>query len=75
MRLGWQFLIPLSIVNVMGIGLALALHRHWGMSPWISFPITTVLTLLVAGLLGWEEEKQEKEHPFVGGTEEKLEDA
>jgi hypothetical protein len=29
----------------------------------------------VAGLLGWEEEKQEKEHPFVGGTEEKLEDA
>src|ERR1700688_672304 len=30
MRLGWQFLIPLSIVNVMGIGVALVLHRHWG---------------------------------------------
>ncbi len=30
MRLGWQFLIPLSIVNVMGIGIALVLHRHWG---------------------------------------------
>ena len=30
MRLGWQFLIPLSIVNVMGIGLALVLHRQWG---------------------------------------------
>ena len=34
MRLGWQFLIPLSIVNVMGIGLALALHRQLGWSAW-----------------------------------------
>ncbi|HXC31102.1 MAG TPA: complex I subunit 1 family protein [Verrucomicrobiae bacterium] len=75
MRLGWQFLIPLSIVNVMGIGLALAVHRQWGWSAWITFPITTVLTLLVAGFLGWEEEKQEDKHPFVGGTEEKLKDA
>ena len=32
MRLGWQFLIPLSIVNVMGIGVALVLHRQWGWS-------------------------------------------
>ena len=30
MRLGWQFLIPLSIVNVMGIGVALVLHRQLG---------------------------------------------
>ena len=46
MRLGWQFLIPLSIVNVMGIGVALVLHRHWGWSHWTAFPLTTVLTLL-----------------------------
>jgi NADH-quinone oxidoreductase subunit H len=32
MRLGWQFLIPVSIVNVMGIASALALNRTlaWG---------------------------------------------
>ena len=48
MRLGWQFLIPLSIVNVMGIGLALVLHRHWGWSHWTAFPLTTILTILVA---------------------------
>src|SRR6202047_3594952 len=28
MRLGWQFLVPLSIVNVAGIGIGLTLHRE-----------------------------------------------
>src|ERR1700724_2537177 len=50
MRLGWQFLIPLSIVNVMGIGLALVLHRHWGWSHLAAFALTTVLTV---GAAGW----------------------
>jgi NADH-quinone oxidoreductase subunit H len=68
MRLGWQFLIPLSIVNVMGIGLALVLHRQWGWSHWTAFPLTTILTLAVAGWLGWAGEKTEKEHPIVGET-------
>ena len=66
MRLGWQFLIPLSIVNVMGIGLALVLHRQWGWSHWTAFPLTTILTLAVAGWLGWAGEKKDKEHVFVG---------
>jgi NADH-quinone oxidoreductase subunit H len=66
MRLGWQFLIPLSIVNVMGIGLALVLHRQWGWSHWTAFPLTTILTLAVAGWLGWAGEKTDKEHVFVG---------
>lgn len=68
MRLGWQFLIPLSIVNVMGIGLALVLHRHFGWSHWTAFPLTTALTLLVAGWLGWAGEKKDKQHVFVGET-------
>src|SRR6202795_5397497 len=46
MRLGWQFLIPLSIVNVMGIGLALVLHRPWGWGHIPAFGLTTALTLL-----------------------------
>jgi NADH-quinone oxidoreductase subunit H len=70
MRLGWQFLIPLSIVNVMGIGLALVLHRQWGWGHIPAFGLTTALTLLVAGWLGWAGEKQEeKEHNIVGETE------
>src|SRR5882672_5209962 len=52
MRLGWQFLIPLSIVNVMGIGVALVLHRHWGWSHLAAFSLTTVITLAIAGWLG-----------------------
>jgi hypothetical protein len=66
MRLGWQFLIPLSIVNVMGIGLALVLHRHWGWGHLPAFGLTTLLTLAAAGYLGWESEKKDKEHVFVG---------
>src|ERR1700726_4602588 len=66
MRLGWHFLIPLSIVNVMGIGVALVLHRQWGWSHWTAFGLTTLLTLGVAGWLGWEGEKKDKEHVFVG---------
>ena len=69
MRLGWQFLIPLSIVNVMGIGLALVLHRKFGWSHWTAFPLTTILTLGVAGLLGAAGEKQEKAHAVVGEEE------
>jgi NADH-quinone oxidoreductase subunit H len=68
MRLGWQFLIPLSIVNVMAIGVALVLHRQWGWSHWTAFPLTTLATLAVAGWLGWAGEKKDKEHVFVGET-------
>jgi NADH-quinone oxidoreductase subunit H len=66
MRLGWQFLIPLSIVNVMGIGLALVLHRHFGWGHIPAFGLTTLLTLVAAGYLGWAGEKKDKEHVFVG---------
>jgi NADH-quinone oxidoreductase subunit H len=66
MRLGWQFLIPLSIVNVMGIGLALVLHRQLGWSHWTAFPLTTILTLAVAGMLASAGAKKDKEHAVVG---------
>jgi NADH-quinone oxidoreductase subunit H len=66
MRLGWQFLIPLSIVNVMGIGLALVLHRQFGWSHWTAFPLTTILTLAVAGMLASAGAKKDKEHAIVG---------
>jgi NADH-quinone oxidoreductase subunit H len=66
MRLGWQFLIPLSIVNVMGIGLALVLHREWGMGRGWAFVLTILLTLGVAAWLARAGEKREKNEVFVG---------
>jgi NADH-quinone oxidoreductase subunit H len=66
MRLGWQFLIPLSIVNVMGIGVALVLHRQWGWNHFAAFGLTTLVTLAVAAWLGWAGEKHDAEHVFVG---------
>ena len=66
MRLGWHFLIPLSIVNVMGIAMALVLHRQFGWSHLTAFSLTTILTLAVAGLLAAADEKQEKAHAIVG---------
>ena len=68
MRLGWQFLVPLSIVNVMCIGLALALHRQLGWPNWLSFPVGIVLTLIAAAYLLATGEKHE--HPRVGEEEE-----
>jgi NADH-quinone oxidoreductase subunit H len=68
MRLGWQFLVPLSIVNVMMIGLALALHRQFGWPNWVSFPLGIVLTLIAGAFLLETGEKHE--HPRVGEDEE-----
>jgi hypothetical protein len=51
MRLGWQFLVPLSIVNVMGIGIGLALHRQFGWPALLSLPLGIVVTLAVAAYL------------------------
>ena len=68
MRLGWQFLVPLSIVNVMGIGVALALHRQLNWPNWVSFPAGIVLTLIAAAYLLATGEKHE--HARVGEEEE-----
>jgi len=66
MRLGWQFLVPLSIVNVMGIGIGLALHRQLGWAAVPSLLLTIVATLCVAGYLIWVGERHE---PAIVGEE------
>jgi NADH-quinone oxidoreductase subunit H len=68
MRLGWQFLVPLSIVNVMCIGLALALHRQLKWPNLLSLPLGIVLTLVAGAYLLATGEKHE--HPRVGEEEE-----
>jgi NADH-quinone oxidoreductase subunit H len=72
MRLGWQFLVPLSIVNVMMIAVALALHRQLGWPNWITLPLGIVLTLIAGAYLLATGEKHE--HPRVGEEEEQQEE-
>jgi NADH-quinone oxidoreductase subunit H len=47
MRLGWHHLIPLSIVNVMGVATAMLLREN-GVNPYLAFGATIVATILVA---------------------------
>jgi NADH:ubiquinone oxidoreductase subunit H len=48
MRLGWRFLIPLALVNVIAVGVAIVLRQQWGWSPFVSLVPTTLATLGVA---------------------------
>src|SRR5437899_1348351 len=48
MRLGWHFLIPLSIVNVMLLGLAIVLSSQYGVNRALAIGVLNVITLLFA---------------------------
>lgn len=61
MRLGWYFLIPVSIVNVMGVGVALVLHWERGMSLALALGLTMLATLAVAVWLVRAGLRREKE--------------
>lgn len=51
MRLGWRFLIPLALVNVIGVGVAIVLRQQWAWGPIVSLIPTTLGTMGVAMLL------------------------
>lgn len=65
MRLGWHFMIPVAIANVLGVGVALVLERQygWGLAP--ALIVTTIGTLVVAAWLAWAGERTESP---VGGA-------
>jgi NADH-quinone oxidoreductase subunit H len=48
MRLGWRFLIPLALVNVIGVGIAIVLREQFDWNPFLSLVPTTLATLGVA---------------------------
>lgn len=48
MRLGWRFLIPLALVNVIGAAVALAMSEQWGLYPFVSVVITVIVTIAIA---------------------------
>jgi len=66
MRLGWHFMIPVAIVNVMGIGLALVLNQQFGWGLASALVVTNAGVLLVAAWLAWA--GQRAESPAVGGA-------
>ncbi|MGB0034259.1 MAG: complex I subunit 1 family protein [Candidatus Acidiferrales bacterium] len=60
MRLGWRFLIPLALVNVIGVGVAIVLRQHWGWNhPEGTLILTTLATLVVAFWLASSDESHE----------------
>jgi len=61
MKLGWHYLIPLSIVNVMGVATALVLHRQAGWSSWVAFPVLLVVTIVLAIWLVRAGERRDQE--------------
>jgi NADH-quinone oxidoreductase subunit H len=56
MKLGWHFLIPVSIANVFGVAIASYLHRSeedggHGWNLWAAVLLTTVTTFVIAAFL------------------------
>jgi NADH-quinone oxidoreductase subunit H len=51
MRLGWHILIPLAMINIVDVGIALALSSEFGWNRWLAMVITTAATLVAAMLL------------------------
>ena len=51
MRLGWHILIPLTLVNLVGVAIALALHSEFGLNRWLATFFTSLATLGAAMML------------------------
>jgi NADH:ubiquinone oxidoreductase subunit H len=68
MKLGWHFLIPVSIFNVMSTGTALAFHRQFGWPLAAVLAVTTAITLLAAGYLAYIGERAEGAAPAEGNA-------
>jgi len=51
MRLGWHILIPLALINVVDVGIALALTSEFGANRWLAMIVTSMATLGAAMLL------------------------
>jgi NADH-quinone oxidoreductase subunit H len=67
MRLGWHFLIPLSIINVLFVGVALIAGEYFHLQGWGLLLVTTpaaIITLVAALLiLAIEKERDERQDP------------
>jgi NADH-quinone oxidoreductase subunit H len=59
MRLGWRFLIPLALVNLIAVAVALVVSQEWGWHPRVTTILATLATLSVAVWLASSDEKHE----------------
>jgi len=76
MRLGWHILIPLALVNVIGVGVALALRSGLGMNCWLATILTTGGTLLVGMLLiRWNDKHAAAATASTPATASEVEDS
>src|ERR1700683_3265613 len=66
MRLGWRFLIPLALVNVIGVGVAIVLRQQFAWGPIVSLIPTTLGTLGVAMLLAKDDAPTSAAHLLDG---------
>jgi NADH-quinone oxidoreductase subunit H len=65
MRLGWHFLIPLSIINVLLVGVALIVGSYFNLHGWGLLLVTTpaaVITLIAALLILAAEKQRDAGH-------------
>jgi NADH-quinone oxidoreductase subunit H len=56
MRLGWRFLIPLALVNLISLAVALLLTREWGWNLRVTTILSAAVTLGVAAWLAKEDD-------------------
>jgi NADH-quinone oxidoreductase subunit H len=68
MKLGWQFLIPLALVNLLMVAIGLLLHQQFGWWLLWSVILANGLTLVFAAWLGSDSAKPSSTEAAVAGV-------
>ncbi len=76
MRLGWHILIPLSLVNVISVGVGLALESSLGWNRWPAMILTSIATLFVGMLLiRWNDKHAAAASASIAADNSQVEDS
>lgn len=68
MRLGWRFLIPLALVNLLVVSSAIVVQQNWGWRhPLVSMIVTTLIMIGVALFLAYDDQEHEAAVQAAGG--------
>jgi len=67
MRLGWHFLIPLSIINVVLIGIAMIVGMYYHLNGWrlllATIPASVIALIIALFILALEQKGQPQKAP------------